>query len=202
MTMEILLPADLYSVNIDTVWRRMSKLLVRPKSDLYHFGMICGRFNRDYVILESIFDDPVTGEIHWANLLRDSVMPGHLSRYSGYEITILRPAISGTINEQKTKRELAVSRLYALAGAGYDLEGEVIEALKSVARGIPPWDYEQLKHQQGPKFTCLGIVVQAWADAGFLIIPPGVYPTPSAMEQAVREGRLTVIFQGTYRGIE
>jgi len=200
--MENLLPGDLYSINIDTFWRRMSKLLVRPKTDMYHFGMICGKSNRDYVILESLFQDPVTGETHWENILRNSVMSGHLSKYAGYEITLLRPAITGTLNEQQRKRELAVSRLHALSGAGYDLKGEVIEGLKGVVRGIPPWDYQELKHQQGSKYTCLGIVVRAWANAGFEIIAPSVYPTPSAIEQAAREGKLTVIFQGIYQGIE
>jgi hypothetical protein len=166
---------------------------------MYHFGMIVDKTPNDYLVLESILVDPITNNLYWSNLIKNSVRQSPLSLYDGFPMTILRPNLPGSADNQTRLRNKAVHNMYNLTHVGYDAEGLMQKAVKNYfTMGKPPWDFDRIKKNPEPRYTCIGTVTKAWEDAGYPIIPPGVYPLPAAIENSVRTGRLTIIYRDKF----
>lgn len=180
--------------------------LLYPKTRMYHFGLIenkagIGIDEHNYTMLESVFIDLITRKIYWQNLKHNATSTALLSKYNGLHMWILRPTYSTVEFQQRRAGKIAVTECIRLSTAGYDI-GYIPKAiLRSIIRGLPPWEAENVKdyediNKDSKRYNCVTLVLKSWHEAGFDIIEPGILPTPSAYKVAIDKRKIVKIFEG------
>jgi len=179
-------PADIAGVRSRSISGKLSKNLIVPHTDLYHFLIIgvCLPWVDDYVIFESI---------------SKGIAVGRLSFYDPEDVVIFRRALPhcNPANEQLVRREAAAA-LTLKGRARYDwlLLVQLALTLPSLMlRGkFPPYRPEDLPYGRNKAYICTEAVVFAWAHVGWPIVPRGIVPVPAAIKQANLDGTLEQVY--------
>lgn len=165
-----------------------SKNLIEPKTDRVHFFLISDylSWDNDYVILESI---------------GKGIAIGRLSFYKPEDVEIYRVNIGRDprLNAlHKQLRRMAVAELTKVGRARYDyilIAQIALGALTLLFKGkLPPWRAEDFPYGRNKDYICTEAVVAAWRGVGKDLVPRGVVPLPSALKQALIDGKMRKIF--------
>lgn len=151
--------------------------LIIPKSDRWHFLLI-GEYlpgRDDYIIYES---------------LPDGIRCGRLSFYQGCDLKVYR------VHDERIAR-MAAQEASEYGREGYDYILFVWLFTRAVGywfkNGFYPIPYYEFTNQKDKKLICTELVAQCYENAGYPLIPPGIAPTPAALEQCCRTGRIQLV---------
>ncbi len=140
--------------------------------------------------------EPSIGEYSIIESIGKGVTIGLLSFYRNQRIAVLRPEIPAAAGH------LVVASAIRLGRARYDyrlIPRIALTLLLSRLRQLLPesWkeflDWIRVPYWKNNRFICSELVVEAYARAGFHILPPGHIPLPSHIADS---DRLQTIFQG------
>ena len=171
-------PGDIFAVKGGGFLSWLSRSLMQPETDRFHYGIILREWQGDYLILESI---------------SKGLSVGRLSFYEGADIKFYRA------NCLKNLREAAPLELTRWGRSRYDY----LLVAKLIVQGM--WlllwhrrriKVEELTWSQDNALICTEAVDIAYDAVGVNVIPLHVCPTPSAFRQAELEGRISEIEKG------
>ena len=171
-------PGDIFATKGSGFLSWLSRSLMAPETDRYHFGLIWEKAGDDWVILESI---------------SKGLSVGRLSFYKGADIKFYRA------NCYQYLRGAAPLELTRWGRSLYDyllITKLIVQGLWLLLwhrRRIKP---EELTWSQDNALICTEAVDIAYDAVGVNVIPIHVCPTPSAFRQAELEGRISEIGKG------
>ncbi len=172
---------DIFRVPASGLGKKMSQMVL-PISEYYHFGLICGAFEDDYIILESTPKGVNVGMLSW-----------YLNK-PGDGISVLRADVD------KDLRQAAPFALipYARSGYGYWQFGKLIwDGIKiwlreRRIRKIHYTEFRDFLDSDSP--ICTRAVEIAYLAVGAPIIDPNYPAIPAAFEDAINKGILKEIY--------
>jgi len=175
-------PGDIVGVKNHGIMGKLSKNLLVPHTDLYHF-LIVGDYlpwNDDYVILESI---------------SKGIAVGRLSFYRPEDVAIFRRALTED-NELTRKKAAAALTLKGRARYDWLLILQLLFTLPYLLlKGeIPPYKPKDLPYGRNKAYICTEAVVFAWEYVGYPIISRDIMPVPAAIIEACVAGTLEQIY--------
>ncbi|MBA7574745.1 hypothetical protein ES708_16560 [subsurface metagenome] len=165
-------PGDIFATRGSGLLGWLSRRLMEPENDRYHYGIILQKWQEDYLILESI---------------SKGLSIGRLSFYEGADIKFYR------VDCPQGLRKAAPFELTRWGRSRYDyllvakLVAQGLWLLLWLRRRIRP---EELTWSQDNVLLCSEGVDIAYDAVGVNIIPLHVCPTPSAFKQAEFDGRI------------
>lgn len=171
-------PGDIFATKGSGFLSWLSRSLMAPETDRYHFGLIWEKAGDDWVILESI---------------SKGLSVGRLSFYKGADIKFYRANcyqyLRGAAPLELTR--WGRSRYDYLLVAKLIVQGMWLLLKQMVtpghSKGIRP---EELTWSQDNALICTEAVDIAYDAVGVNIIPLHTCPTPSAFRQAELDGRI------------
>jgi len=168
-------PGDIFATRGSGLLGWLSRRLMEPENDRYHYGIILQKWQEDYLILESI---------------SKGLSVGRLSFYEGADIKFYR------VDCDEDLRAAAPYELTRWGRSLYDyllIPKLVVQGLWLLLwhrRRIRP---EELTWSQDNALICTEAVDIAYDAVGVNIFPPRVCPAPSAFRQAELDGRIEEI---------
>lgn len=183
-----LYPADIGAVKGSGPFAWLSKNLLVPHTDRFHFFLIKGylTWDDDYEILESIskgvaigrlsFYKPEDIEIYRVNLSTDARL---LTANS-----LLRRQVAGEISKIGRARYDWILYLQLLAGA----------ATLMLTGQFPPYRAEQLPYGRNKEYVCTEMANYGWKHRGHPVVPYQITETPSEYKRALIEKRIRQVF--------
>jgi len=174
-------PGDIFSTKGKGILGWLSRNLMAPLTDRFHYGLVWEKVDDDYFILESI---------------SKGIAIGRLFFYEGGDIKFYRVDCP---NELRGQAPVELTRwgrsLYdyllipklAIQGIALFIKQLFTEGRFRRIRA------EELTWVQNNSFLCTEAVDIAYDAVGVNIIPIGTCPVPSAFKQAEIDGRITEI---------
>jgi len=168
-------PGDIFATRGSGLLGWLSRSLMEPETDRYHFGIILQKWQEDYLILESI---------------SKGLSIGRLSFYEGADIKFYR------VDCDEDLREAAPLELTRWGRSLYDY----LLVTKLIIQGL--WlllwhrrriRAEELTWSQDNALLCSEAMDIAYDAVGVNVIPIHVCPTPSAFKQAEFDGKIEEI---------
>jgi hypothetical protein len=181
-----LLPGDIGGVRGKGIFGWLSKHLLKPHTDRYHFFLVGDYipWDDDYVILESI---------------GKGIAVGRLSFYNPDDIEIYRVPLDESPGSDQLRRRASVE-LTRVGRARYDymLYAQLLAGALSLMLLLqfPPYDPAQLPYGRNKAYICTEAANYGWRAVGHPIIPWGVVPVPAGFKKAELKGKITRIFPG------
>lgn len=178
-------PGDIFSTKGEGILGWLSRNLTAPPTDRFHYGLVWGKVDDDYLILESI---------------TKGIAVGRLSLYEGADIKFYR------VNCPKELREQAPIELTRWGRSLYDYLLIPKLAIQGIALFIEQFftegrfrriRAEELTWVHNNSFLCTEAVDIAYDAVGVNIIPAETCPIPSAFRQAELDGRITEVKEAT-----
>ena len=174
-------PGDIFSTKGKGILGWLSRNLMAPPTDRFHYGLVWEKVDDDYLILESI---------------SKGIAIGRLFFYEGGDIKFYRVDCP---NELRGQAPVELTRwgrsLYdyllipklAIQGIALFIKQLFTEGRFRRIRA------EELTWVQNNSFLCTEAVDIAYDAVGVNIIPIGTCPVPSAFKQAEMDGKITEI---------
>jgi hypothetical protein len=178
-------PADIGAVRGGGPAGFASRNLFVPRTDRFHHFLVWMKRDGDYIILESI---------------GKGLSVGRLSMYSGKDVRFYR---AGTLDLATRRR--ACEELTEYGRSRYDwalylrLAWDIAEMEARIVRsGQAPrrLSAEELPYRDDAALVCTEAVVTAFRLVNWSLVPRGVLPLPSAIEQARLSGLLKEVRLG------
>jgi hypothetical protein len=152
--------------------------LVSPKSNTHHHVLLGPYISEeeDWVVYESLCSGVRVGRLRW---------------YKDQRLRIYR------LNEETGSRAFSRASMYGRRGYDYILPAKLfIFGIGCwVRHGFKPIPYYLLKDSPNSKLICTELVTEAYKPDA-TIVPSGVAATPSAIESAMLDGILYLVFDG------
>lgn len=174
-------PGDIFCTKGEGIVGWISRNLMAPPTDRFHYGLVWEKVDGDYLILESI---------------SKGIAIGRLSFYEGKDIKFYR------VDCPKELREQAPIELTRWGRSLYDYLLFLKFAIQGIALFIKQLftegrfrriRAEELTWVHNNSFLCTEAVDIAYDAVGVNIIPAETCPIPSAFKQAELDGRISEV---------
>lgn len=159
---------------------RMLNMLIEPVSDLWHLFIIGEEVSKDddYVIYE---------------MMGDGCRTGRLSMYEGQPVKVYRCP-----DRQIARRAAQEASHYGRYPYDYPLFARLFfRALYYwVYNGFRPVPFKYFDNVENNQLICIELVANCYYNAGYPLVSDGIVPTPAAIEQAAKDKRLNMVYEG------